>query len=291
MKHPLSRLGLAQVDLGELEGQYRRAHFRQDYLLAMAGLAIFAASTALLSVNDFQFIGPTPTAFALLAGRIALIAWTIWLAVTFRRGDDYARFDRCLVWCGLFGVTLVAVMRLTRPLDYLHNFAAEAAFALILFLMFRMRRPWLALAPTYLGLSGLLTLWFWKTSPSLPPLVAISLSLVVAMAGGYAMACWAENLRRRQFLTQRAEAQARRQLERTVEDLRQAQAEVRALSGLLPICANCKKIRDDSGYWQQIESYISAHTQAQFTHGLCPECIAKLYPQLGRGKAGADKKN
>ncbi|GAB4347452.1 MAG: hypothetical protein Kow0089_24920 [Desulfobulbaceae bacterium] len=62
--------------------------------------------------------------------------------------------------------------------------------------------------------------------------------------------------------------------------LQEALAEVRTLSGFLPICASCKKIRDDRGYWNQIEAYIREHSDAEFSHGLCPECAQKLYPDL-----------
>jgi hypothetical protein len=55
---------------------------------------------------------------------------------------------------------------------------------------------------------------------------------------------------------------------------------VKTLSGLLPICAACKKVRDDQGYWQQIENYISAHSEADFTHSICPECARRLYPDF-----------
>jgi hypothetical protein len=55
---------------------------------------------------------------------------------------------------------------------------------------------------------------------------------------------------------------------------------VKMLSGLLPICASCKKIRDDKGYWNQIESYIRDHSEAEFSHGICPECMKKLYPDF-----------
>jgi hypothetical protein len=68
--------------------------------------------------------------------------------------------------------------------------------------------------------------------------------------------------------------------EETIAQLRKAMEEIKTLSGLLPICANCKKIRDDQGYWNQIESYISEHSQATFSHGICPECAKKLYPDL-----------
>ncbi len=65
--------------------------------------------------------------------------------------------------------------------------------------------------------------------------------------------------------------------ERTAE-LEKALEEVKTLSGLLPICASCKKIRDDSGYWQQIESYVSDHSDANFSHSICPDCAKRLYP-------------
>jgi DNA-binding response OmpR family regulator len=63
-------------------------------------------------------------------------------------------------------------------------------------------------------------------------------------------------------------------------ELQAALAEVKALSGLLPICFNCKKIRDDAGYWQQIETYISARSDAEFSHGLCADCAQELYPDI-----------
>ena len=62
--------------------------------------------------------------------------------------------------------------------------------------------------------------------------------------------------------------------------LEDALAKINVLSGLLPICANCKKIRDDDGYWHQVEVYMEEHSDARFTHGLCPDCKQTLYPQL-----------
>ena len=69
--------------------------------------------------------------------------------------------------------------------------------------------------------------------------------------------------------------------EELITELRDAVANIRTLKGLLPICASCKKIRDDKGYWQQIEAFISKHSEAEFTHGICPDCVQKLYPELG----------
>jgi len=63
-----------------------------------------------------------------------------------------------------------------------------------------------------------------------------------------------------------------------VRQLQDALANIKTLHGLLPICSSCKKIRDDHGSWNQLESYIAAHSDVEFTHGICPECVQKLYP-------------
>lgn len=62
--------------------------------------------------------------------------------------------------------------------------------------------------------------------------------------------------------------------------LTEAMEEVKILSGFLPICASCKKIRDDQGYWKQIEAYIREHSEAEFSHGICPDCAKQLYPDF-----------
>lgn len=74
---------------------------------------------------------------------------------------------------------------------------------------------------------------------------------------------------------ERAEAEK----EASIIDLTDALSRIRTLSGLLPICASCKKIRDDRGYWNQIESYISSRSEAEFSHSICPGCAKRLYPE------------
>ena len=74
--------------------------------------------------------------------------------------------------------------------------------------------------------------------------------------------------------------QAEKEREKLVRELQKAMTEIKALKGILPICASCKKIRDDKGYWNQVEVYIRDHSEAEFSHGICPECKEKLYPGL-----------
>ena len=99
------------------------------------------------------------------------------------------------------------------------------------------------------------TLWFYLICGLAVPLLAVALHA----------------LKVRQLKAREQE------LQRRVDE---AVANVKVLSGLLPVCANCKKVRDDKGYWNQIENYITEHSETVISHGLCPDCMAKLYPSV-----------
>jgi len=83
-------------------------------------------------------------------------------------------------------------------------------------------------------------------------------------------------------ITERKQQQFER--EALIEQLQQALSEVKTLSGMLPICSSCKKVRDDKGYWNSIEAYIHKHSAAKLTHGICPDCRKKLYPEYATRK-------
>lgn len=80
-------------------------------------------------------------------------------------------------------------------------------------------------------------------------------------------------------LTVKARVSTHIKLYRTLKELQSALKDIRTLSGLIPICASCKKIRDDKGYWNQVEIYIEDRSDAQFSHGICPDCRDKYYPR------------
>jgi PAS domain S-box-containing protein len=77
-----------------------------------------------------------------------------------------------------------------------------------------------------------------------------------------------------------ARKQAEEEREKMISQLQAALDNIKTLKGLLPICANCKKIRDDKGYWNQIEAYVRDHTDAEFSHSICPDCAEILYPEV-----------
>ena len=74
-----------------------------------------------------------------------------------------------------------------------------------------------------------------------------------------------------------------------IEELHEALEQIKTLRGIVPICMHCKQIRDDQGYWSQVETYISRYSEAQFSHGICPECLEKHYPELVADDADAER--
>jgi CheY-like chemotaxis protein len=75
-----------------------------------------------------------------------------------------------------------------------------------------------------------------------------------------------------------------REKERLITELKEALDNIKTLRGLLPICTGCKNIRNDDGYWIQVESYLKSHSDLNFTHSICPDCVKKLYPEFSRNK-------
>lgn len=88
-----------------------------------------------------------------------------------------------------------------------------------------------------------------------------------------------------------AKRRAEADKERLIAELKEALANVKKLSGLLPICAHCKKIRNDDGYWTMVETFVSDHSEAQFSHGICPDCGDELYGHLYSGEPESEPSN
>jgi PAS domain S-box-containing protein len=87
-------------------------------------------------------------------------------------------------------------------------------------------------------------------------------------------------------VSERKKAESEREM--LLASLEHALKEVKTLSGIIPICAGCKKIRNDKGFWDQVETYISNHSEAHFSHGLCPDCIRKYYPEFAQDQRTDD---
>ena len=142
---------------------------------------------------------------------------------------------------------------------------------------------WIHVPITFIVLAVLLSLWHWTvtqlaSSRSLT-VAAGEAALAVALAGGVA-AGFMVRMSALAFRSRVALQEANGSLQRAVEQLTGALADVKTLTGLLPICAWCKRVREDGGYWSQVEAYVARHTDAEFSHGACPECEDKVMADI-----------
>lgn len=277
-------------------------------LLVMA--AINAAVFLLLRERAYLYLSAAVLSFFLVAMAISgygyVYLWRDWYYVSlhsvnttgmlhnalmclffheFIRHDSSSQFDRRLVlagmWCSI-GAVLLSLSEWWFKFP-MANFLALAIPVLLEVLALRSYRrgyrpalyfllAW-TIATVGVGVVALISMGIIQHN-YLGESMLVSTYLISSLL-------WNLSLADRLRLSQR---EARETLEEQVRirtsELRNALEEVKTLSGLLPICSSCKKIRDDQGYWQSVEHYVQAHSTATFTHGICPDCFKQVYPEF-----------
>ncbi len=179
---------------------------------------------------------------------------------------------------GIFWMIAIGI-----PPESYHYYTGIMLVVFFCFTFLRARFVWAA------ALSIFLVVMFEVTSLVLtdPPAAVLmntnfffNAAMVIGMVACYSLEFFARKNYYLMILLDREKKKLSRlnaDLKKRVQELKEAHKEIKILSGLIPICSHCKKIRDDKGYWNQIESYISEHSDAVFSHALCPECLEELY--------------
>lgn len=240
-------------------------------------------------------------------GEMNLYQWTLFVGVAFfgnlvffvilLRGINLRFSDPSLTWVQIFYSALWGMIPMyclpgARPIVLMFYLPAFSFGILQL-----NRSSYLKLVGSVMGIYFLLLNFeYFRERPGFQPQYELFLFVLVgilliwfAFFGGYV-----SDMRRRLRLRNDGIRKAHEELKAEVEERRKAQeekdslivelrralSEVKTLSGMLPICSSCKKIRDDKGYWNRIESYIRSHSEVQFSHGICPDCAKKLYPDF-----------
>lgn len=250
-----------------LENAFRRQQFADEAAQARLCVLLGGAGGPLFSFGDYWFFGTDPQFFVLLGVRTAYIAFCALVWAGLRRCSKPAAADRwLLVWC-LGTIVCVLYSFGTRPTSYTGHAIVSAVLILLIYSaiplpLVRQIGAALCLSVGYLALA----IWIHLTTGALTGIPAVGACVMSNTLG--AMTSWRLQRRRREvFLAARRETELRVSLE-------QALAEVRTLRGLLRICAWCKRIHNEQAVWQQLEEYVSEHTHADFTHGICPDCLS-----------------
>jgi hypothetical protein len=243
--------------------QFRRADENSLGLL-VAGVAV--VMSLIFIPTDRELLGSSPAFWQLVAMRVGYAAFSVVMVFVLRRDLPAPVIDRVLLVFYLTGVSLQFAVGSSRPsiffLGYAHtDLLIILAWYVVVPLSFRFQAA--------LGLlSTIGDLYLLSRRPELQHLLRRSLVVSYVMINVLAgVTSWIlHGIRRREFAALRRAEELRANLE-------SALAEVKTLRGILPICAHCKRVRNDTGFWQQVEEYVHDHTEAQFSHGICPECM------------------
>lgn len=273
---PAIRPYLAEFSDPDLESDYRRAHLGEDARALFVLMMIVLPAHAIWLISDY-LVAASGTSFGLMATIRAVIIVTgiLVILVTFRTRSPRV-FSAAVLITAVISAAGILFFDLTRPSDYLGHYTID--IIVIIALYFAVPLP-VRLQATCSALYSfaLLGIYFSLKESVHTNLYnfTIPLSVVISNAVGYLASRNLAIRRRREYFLFHRESEARTQLQHALDN-------IRTLSGLLPICAGCKKIRDDKGYWNHVEAYLAARSEVAFTHGLCPDCSNSYRAELER---------
>ena len=173
-----------------------------------------------------------------------------------------------LIWVGIIA-----------KLPFIHN-AFHVFMATLIFYPFVHNRFSYTLMACAFYLTAYLAVSYSMYQLGVVDMVRFILYFTLANTLGISMMSYMNRSWRKEYIRHLKEQYLNQELRNTVDQLLKTQQEVKVLQGLIPICSHCKKIRDDKGVWNQLEFYIQDHSEATFSHGICPKCAKELYPDF-----------
>jgi len=259
-----------------LELRFREERLAQDRIQAITLMALTLLILISFIVLDVRFL---PTGLALSASIISrgvtflltgLAVWSVY------RQSAVKSFDRNVIGWGMVLILHMLIINAVRPADYIAVLAWDILVIMGAYIATPIPVRLQIILAIFLS-SGSALLWFAHTMPSGITFenVTVLAAFIYANIFGIFVSGQLSRAQRKQFVLFEHEHQAK-------EALAEALAEIKTLRGVIPICASCKNIRDDEGYWNELEIYIRDHSEVDFSHSICPDCMQKLYPEQYR---------
>ncbi len=265
----------------DTEQLFHRYHRPQEVRQLRLALGLAIASILPFIPIDYRAYGGFTLKFSiLLSMRTIFIAYAI-VALRLCMKESYAtRINRILLpWSMAASVGILAV-GYTRPPQYVIGFLISVLTPLLItYFVLPLNLKW-QVGLCMFGMIGDIGLvWIHRDVLNAVARISIVVNYIGANVMGGAVAWQLHRLSRHQFLNWRHELALRWGLE-------DALTHVKTLQGYLPICAHCKSVRNDEGYWQAVEVYVREHSEAEFTHGICPDCMKQHYGDALAGRGG-----
>lgn len=246
-----------------LEDRFRDANLPDDLHRSRAALAILLLLVAALTPVDLLLFSVGPLLWTLLTARVLLlvVGGVLWIALA--RPIEARRYDALILTWSLMLAIVIVLAGATRPADHMVHFGFEALAVVAFYLVFP-SAIYREAVPALVLTAGVFVAWHDGPASVLLGMTALQ---GTAQVFGVSASLELHRRRRKAWIAFEREAALRSQLETAL-------GEIRTLRGTVPICAYCKRIRDDANEWQPVEIFVGDHTHARFTHGICPACEA-----------------
>jgi hypothetical protein len=265
--------GWGTLESADLEAQYRQQQAPYDTIQSNVVLTIIMLSSMALTLSDYRLFGLSPLFWKVVAIRFCFSLASLYTIVVLQRGLTPHRLrNTVFAWSLLLGAVNIYVAS-TRPPSYIVQGILNVSVVLMCYLVLPLPLM-LQIVPSILMSIGNIALVAWVNPPADRITgAALVVAFVVANILGGIAAKQVHYWKRQQFVAMLRETELRVRLE-------QALAEIKTLRGILPICSHCKRVRDDTGYWQQVEVYVRDRSYAEFSHAICPTCLEVHYAEL-----------
>lgn len=260
-----------------METSYLQTTWQDNKKNTRNALLVIGFMFIVFFIRDLLEVSSNETVHVLLIFRIAVVCILFISALILHRATKYRdRFHLMLLGNQIMisiGIFVLAIVR-EMPIAYLG--VNTILFTMLSYQFLTNRFLYTIITCVFVAVGALLT-GIAYLNMDLSEFIASILFLVPLNYLGISIMRSINRTRRSGFLALNNLEQANGEKETAIKELQEALTEVKTLRNFLPICANCKKIRDDEGYWNQIEVYLKRHANVEFSHGLCPDCMEELY--------------
>ncbi len=267
--HPIQ----AQFKNPELERQFRLHFLESEKIQLKLAIWVYLIPNLIFSYSDHILFGFSRDFYTLLTVRgIHILLSIILVMIVSRLAKPQILDISVLVWWASI-IALVFFINSTRPAEYLHHSVIDILILFTIYILVSNRLIFQVFPALLLSIGNIVFLAIVKSDMSTMAFNVMWGSYLVGNMLGIVISWRLNASRRLQFNTLQKEKHLRENQERAL-------SEVKTLRGIIPICSQCKKIRDDDGFWQKVEVFVTDHSEADFSHSLCPECVKEIYPAL-----------